>query len=68
MIEKFLGCKAEAFSENDFVRLKGVYRSLHDGMAKREDYFEIAVPVYDSEISDVFGEGNKEEGKNNDSK
>ncbi len=38
MIEKYLGCKAEAFSENDFIRLKNVYKSLRDGMAKREDY------------------------------
>ncbi len=35
MIEKYLGCKSDAFSENDFVRLKKVYRALRDGMAKR---------------------------------
>lgn len=43
MLEKFIGCSAEAFSENDFVRLVGVYKSLRDGMAKREDYFDIRV-------------------------
>lgn len=43
MLEKYIGCKAAAFSEQDFVRLKGVYRSLRDGMAKREDYFDLRV-------------------------
>jgi hypothetical protein len=43
MLEKYIGCNADAFSENDFIRLKGAYKSLRDGMAKREDYFEIAV-------------------------
>lgn len=59
MLEKFLGCKCDAFSENDFVRLKRVYISLRDNMAKREDYFEIALPVNESEISDPFSSGNK---------
>lgn len=43
MLEKFIGCKVSAFSEQDVVRLKGVYRSLRDGMSKREDYFDIRV-------------------------
>lgn len=54
MIEKYLGCKYEAFSENDFVRLKNVYRSLRDGMANREDYFDIAPEVDRSEIENPF--------------
>jgi hypothetical protein len=67
MIEKYLGCKAEAFSENDFIRLKNVYRSLRDGMAKREDYFEIGPPADESEISDPFGnEGKKDEAEGGD--
>lgn len=41
MIEGYLGCSSDAFSENDFIRLRNVYKSLKDGMAKREDYFEI---------------------------
>lgn len=59
MLEKFIGCKCDAFSENDFVRLKRVYVSLRDNMAKREDYFEIALPVNENEISDPFSDGNK---------
>ena len=41
-IEKYIGCNAGAFTENDFIRLKNVYRSLRDNMAKREDYFDNA--------------------------
>lgn len=54
MIEKYIGCKSEAFSENDMVRLNNVYRSLRDGMAKREDYFEITLPVDEKEIGNPF--------------
>ncbi len=42
MLEKYIGCKTEAFSMNDLIRLKKVYRSLCDGMARREDYFELS--------------------------
>lgn len=41
MLEEFIGCKSTAFSENDFIRLRNVFSSLKDGMAKREDYFNI---------------------------
>lgn len=41
MLEKYIGCKADAFSENDFLRLRNVYKSLKDGMGKREDYFDL---------------------------
>ena len=59
MIEKYIGCKSEAFSENDMLRLNNVYRSLKDGMAKREDFFEIPAPGSsreDTEIRDPFAE------------
>lgn len=42
-IEKYIGCKSEAFSMRDLVRLRRIYSSLHDGMAKREDYFELSI-------------------------
>lgn len=41
MLEKYIGCNADAFTENDLVRLRNVYRALKDGMGKREDYFEV---------------------------
>jgi hypothetical protein len=40
-LEKYIGCKVDAFTENDFVRLKNVFRALRDGMAKPEDYFDV---------------------------
>jgi len=41
MLETFIGCKTEAFTINDVVRLSKVYKSLADGMASREQYFEV---------------------------
>lgn len=64
-IEKYIGCKHEAFSMNDLIRLKKVFRSLKDGMAKREDYFELGLETKDEEVSDPFqeAEANKNEKK-----
>lgn len=62
-IEKYIGCKSEAFSMNDLVRLKKVYRSLHDGMAKREDYFELALPAEAPEVMDPFTGAEETEGR-----
>lgn len=53
-IEKYIGCKSEAFSMNDLVRMRKVYSSLKDGMSKREDYFDIAPPVDEKELQDPF--------------
>ena len=53
-IEAFIGCKSEAFSMNDLIRLKKVYRSLKDGMAKREDYFDLKPPADESEVENPF--------------
>lgn len=41
LIEEYVGCKSEAFTMNDLMRLKRVYKSLKDGMAKREDFFNL---------------------------
>lgn len=40
-LEKYIGCKAEAFSMNDLIRLKREFNSIKDGMAKREEVFEL---------------------------
>lgn len=40
MIEARLGNKLEAISENQLASLRRVYRSLKDGVGKREDYFK----------------------------
>lgn len=40
MLEKRLGHKLDATSETEMVNLTKVFRSLKDGMAKREDFFD----------------------------
>lgn len=40
-LEKYIGCRSEAFSMNDCIRLRKVYNSLKDGMTKREEVFEL---------------------------
>lgn len=60
MIEKYIGCKSEAFSENDMIRLNNIYRSLRDGMAKREDYFEVSLPVDETEVNNPFQDKKQE--------
>lgn len=39
MLEAFIGCKKEAFSEQSVIRLKGVYNAIRDGSAGVEQYF-----------------------------
>ena len=43
MLEKYIGCKSEAWTEMDIVRIGKVFLSLRDGMSKREDYFDIRI-------------------------
>lgn len=60
-LEKYIGCKAEAFSMNDLIRLKRVFNSIKDGMAKREEIFELP-GVEKEEPKDPFeGKKKKEE-------
>lgn len=58
MLEKFIGCKSESFTMNDLIRLKHVYKSLKDGMAKREDYFEMIPDANPDDVDNPF-EGKK---------
>lgn len=58
-IEKYIGCKSTAFSMNDLVRLKRVYTSLKDGMAKCEEVFGLP-GAEKKEAQDAFaGKENK---------
>ena len=68
MLEKYIGCKCEAFSENDMVRLNNVYRSLRDGMSKREDYFDISLPEEETEVTDPFKGKSEQKKEGNDGK
>lgn len=65
MLEKFVGCKIESFTMQNLIRLKKVYVSLKDGMAKREDYFEMLPPADDAEIGNPWEgkDGKDEKGK-----
>lgn len=64
-IEKYIGCKSTAFTMNSLVRLKRVYTSLKDGMAKREDFFELP-GVEKKEAQDAFAEKQKKGEKTDD--
>lgn len=64
-LEKFIGCKAEAFSMNDCIRLRKVYNSIKDGMAKREEIFELP-GVEKKEAEDAFAGKEKKEEKTTD--
>lgn len=56
MIEAYIGCNVKSFTMNDLMRLKRVYKSLEDGMAKREDYFDLADHSQDAapEVNNPF--------------
>lgn len=51
MIETRLGNKLEAISENQLASLRRIFKSLKDGVGKREDYFkpETAVPKFETQ-------------------
>ena len=70
-IEAYIGCKSEAFTMNDLIRLKKVYKSLKDGMAKREDYFDLSDHSQNeaSEVKNPFeSKSGKASGKGSDKK
>lgn len=41
MIEAHIGHKADAIIEQELVSLRQIYTSIRDGMAKREDFFQV---------------------------
>ena len=59
-LEKYIGCKVSAFSMNDLIRLKRAFNSIKDGMAKREEIFELP-GVEKKEAEDAFSGKKKEE-------
>lgn len=52
-LEKYIGCKAEAFTSQSIVKLRGVYTALKDGRADREQYFDL--PAVDEKTGEVQG-------------
>lgn len=63
VLEKYIGCKSEAFSMNDCIRLRKVYISLKDGMAKREEVFELPGAEKEEPKDPFEGKGKKKEEK-----
>jgi hypothetical protein len=53
MIEKKFGCKLEALSETNLVRLRNIYVSFQDRFLKPENVFEFAPETSQSKASDL---------------
>lgn len=55
-IEKYLGCKTIAITENEMAKMVGVCRSINDGMADVKDYFDDGKPTAESSqtVKDAF--------------
>lgn len=53
-LEDYIGYSVDKFGESELTKLQGVYRSIRDGIAKREDFFKIkhkAASSLDQEVS-----------------
>lgn len=64
MIEKHFGYKLSAFNEEDLVKLKRMGTSMKDGMAKRDDFFEIGgsdAKEMESKTADEFAQFQREQ-------
>lgn len=70
MIEAYIGCNVKSFTMNDLMRLKRVYKSLEDGMAKREDYFDMADYSQDAalEVNNPFDKDSGEPSRKKETK
>ncbi len=52
MLEGYIGCKKEAFSNQSVVRLKNVYNTLVDGSASPEQYFDMSMAAPEKKPSE----------------
>jgi len=59
MLEAFLGHKLKAVVPQQLVRLQKIYKSIYDGVAGREDFFDISVG--DGKAADLNSQFNKKE-------
>lgn len=55
-LEKFLGHNIDSTIVTEIIRLKAVYKSLKDGMAKREEFFDIGLKEEAQEAKDKINE------------
>lgn len=63
MIAKRLGHKVDVISEHELVDLRGIYKSLQDGMSKREDWFDFGDDPATNDLNDRFNDPKPEETK-----
>ncbi|AFZ90200.1 hypothetical protein AB0R65_14720 [Bacillus velezensis] len=69
MIEEYIGSNVDAFTEQDFLKIGRIYTSLRDGMAKKEDYFNVkATGATKSKAEEEFKKQKKQADKPADSK
>lgn len=62
-LEKRLGHNMDATIPQEIVTLKGIYKSIKDGMAKREDFFELKSKVAEDaqdELKELVNKNKKE--------
>lgn len=55
MLTKRLGHNLDVIIEAELITLRGIYKSIKDGMAKREDFFDLVSEATDSDIKDLIG-------------
>lgn len=66
MIEKQAGFKFESFTMKNVIELGKIYNSLKDGMAKREDFFEVEKPAPESsKLEEEFKQQQKQKDSGN---
>lgn len=53
MLEAYIGCKKEAFSNQSVLRLKNVYNAIKDGTASAEQYFDMSKAAPVQAVSDA---------------
>lgn len=64
MIQEYIGNSIDAFTEQDFLKIGRIYTSLRDGMAKKEDYFNIkATGATKSKAEEEFKKQKEQVGK-----
>ncbi|MEH7078476.1 hypothetical protein V7101_07575 [Bacillus velezensis] len=69
MIEEYIGSNVDAFTEQDFLKIGRIYTSLRDGMAKKEDYFNVkAIGATRSKAEEEFKKQKEQADKPADSK
>jgi len=64
-LEKRLGHNLDAIIAQELVTLTGIYKSIKDGMAKREDFFEIASKAAVESKEDLMAAVNKNKPETN---